>query len=486
MKRGWIVRVLSHDRVAAEADFEQQVQQLERGHAVVSAAHVLDTLEGGRPLPERAVLLAFHDEPGFSAVAWPILRRHGLAAALFVSAERLAGAARAPEDGLRVLARQGVALGLSALERRARGHAAWVDELRRALLDLERCEPGTPRLYACPDGRPGQEGVELLRAAGIELAITTLAGANDLRHADPLHLRSIPVDGAVPSRSGRGTAEPLTPEERGRARTLRARRRRLRFVVRPQDAILTAGVRPRPPLLVVLRALARRSSHYERLRNLADLATRPLPALERRLRRALLDPSRLPFRASGVELAGHGTAATVYRLLGVPGRLPLVLKVYRWTAGQPAAQLVQMTRRHRARHELLRGALGESVLPAHFLVLHGPLRALPVAACLQELVEGSTDLLAHSDAELLHLLASRPELRAGFIVFARRLLALRARGFFPDLLGAGNLVLAEPGARIRLLDYGLHDLRCRAPGRPDQALEASARRFESLLRALAP
>jgi hypothetical protein len=42
-------------------------------------------------------------------------------------------------------------------------------------------------------------------------------------------------------------------------------------------------------------------------------------------------------------------------------------------------------------------------------------------------------------------------------------------------------VLVEPGARIRLLDYGLFDLRSGSPGEPIEALRARVRRFETLL-----
>src|SRR6185503_5885820 len=117
--------------------------------------------------------------------------------------------------------------------------------------------------------------------------------------------------------------------------------------------------------------------------------------------RALLDTTRLPLALDGVELVGHGSAATVFRLHGGPGKTPRVLKVYRWTLGQDPARLLRMARRHRARYLELRRWLGDAVLPAHFLVLNGPLHALPVAACLQEWVGGSKDLFALSDEELL-------------------------------------------------------------------------------------
>src|SRR5262245_29082855 len=370
MAAGLSVRVLSYGRLDAAEPFERQMELCARSQAVVSAARVLDALEGGRPLPAQAALLLFHDEPSFAALAWPIVRRHALAAALLVDPSR-------SEPELRRLAAQGLVLGLAGREALRPGQAEHVRELRRALLDLARAEPGMPRLYAHPGARPDDQEVEGVRAAGFELAVSALPGTNDLERIDPLRLRSIRIDPALPPEAFRalaldstrhpGSTEPETAGERSSSRDLRARRLRLRFVARLQDALLTSGVRPRPPLLATLRALTRRSSNYERVRSLADLATRPAPALERGVRRALLDTTHLPLAVSGIELAGHGTAATVFRLLGEPEAARFVLKVYRGTIGQPRAELVRMARRHRARYDVLCRWLGESVLRAHFL-----------------------------------------------------------------------------------------------------------------------
>ena len=93
------------------------------------------------------------------------------------------------------------------------------------------------------------------------------------------------------------------------------------------------------------------------------------------------------------------------------------------------------------------------------------------------------DLLALPDVELLALLRARPELAADFADLARGALALAARGLFADLLGRGNLLLVEePGpARVRLIDYGLFDLRSSAPELPRAALREAERRLATLL-----
>src|SRR5687767_14465342 len=165
-------------------------------------------------------------------------------------------------------------------------------------------------------------------------------------------------------------------------------------MLRPLDALLTAGIVPRPAPSAALRALVRRrSSNYERLRHLARLTVGAVPPLERALRRALLDGTRLPVAGSGFELVGHGTAATVFRLTAPP-HAPQVLKVYRWTLGHPAHEQLRMVRRHRARYRRLRGWFGGRLLATHYLVLHGPLLGCSVAGCLQERVERATDLFA--------------------------------------------------------------------------------------------
>ena len=116
---------------ATPADFDRQMQLIGRHYDVVSAARVLDALHGGPRLPSRAVLITFDDAyVDFAEVAWPILRRHGFPATLFVPTAY-------PDD--------------PALE-------FWWDRLHRAIASTRREElVGTPlgRLDLQPDRRPG-------------------------------------------------------------------------------------------------------------------------------------------------------------------------------------------------------------------------------------------------------------------------------------------------------------------------------------------
>lgn len=70
---------------ATPAVFERQIEHLVTRYRVVSLNEVLEAQRGGSPLPRRATLLTFDDGyTDFAEIAWPILRRHGICATIFV------------------------------------------------------------------------------------------------------------------------------------------------------------------------------------------------------------------------------------------------------------------------------------------------------------------------------------------------------------------------------------------------------------------
>lgn len=80
-----VLRVLTYHRVDEPAPFVSHVEYLASSYRIVSPAQVVAALEGGAPLPRRAVLLTFDDGyRSFARVAWPALRARGLVATLFV------------------------------------------------------------------------------------------------------------------------------------------------------------------------------------------------------------------------------------------------------------------------------------------------------------------------------------------------------------------------------------------------------------------
>ena len=73
---------------AGPAEFDRQMQHLARNYRVVSAEEVVAAIRSDRALPGRAVLVTFDDAyRDFADTAWPIMRKYGLPATVFVSSD---------------------------------------------------------------------------------------------------------------------------------------------------------------------------------------------------------------------------------------------------------------------------------------------------------------------------------------------------------------------------------------------------------------
>lgn len=70
---------------ATPACFTQQMEHLARNYHVIGMPELLSAVEKGSALPKRAVLITFDDAyADFAEIAWPILKRLGLPATMFV------------------------------------------------------------------------------------------------------------------------------------------------------------------------------------------------------------------------------------------------------------------------------------------------------------------------------------------------------------------------------------------------------------------
>ena len=68
--------------------FQRQIRWLARHYIPVSLAHVVSALSGHSTLPDRAVLVTFDDGLKNNAVtAYPVLKRHGVPAAIFLTVD---------------------------------------------------------------------------------------------------------------------------------------------------------------------------------------------------------------------------------------------------------------------------------------------------------------------------------------------------------------------------------------------------------------
>jgi peptidoglycan/xylan/chitin deacetylase (PgdA/CDA1 family) len=236
---------------AAPAEFERQIAHVAARHRPLSLDELLAVRRGEAELPERAVLVTFDDGyRDFAENAWPVLRRHGVPATLFVPTaypgdrsrrfwwDRLHAAfskggqtpfrkasaevssmphdeamRRVDElvaelgevdpgdvvlswDELRSLADEGVALAAHTrthprLDRLPLDQA--VAEVRGSIEDLKRETGSAPAAFAYPEGGHADDVVRALADEGVEVAFTTERGVNDLRRPDWLRLRRINV-----------------------------------------------------------------------------------------------------------------------------------------------------------------------------------------------------------------------------------------------------------------------------------------------------
>lgn len=186
-----------------------------RGYRTIQLADLRAAFEhgaAGRVPPRRSVVITFDD--GYEdtyAHAWPILRRHGFSAAVFVVADAIGGdnrfdaahgEARAPmltAEQLRTLHRQGVEIGShtcshpDALTDLADG-ALW-DELTRSRSILESALGAPVRHFAYPHSRVDGRVEAAVERAGYELAC---AGVGT--RFDPFCLQRVePPPGGGPS-----------------------------------------------------------------------------------------------------------------------------------------------------------------------------------------------------------------------------------------------------------------------------------------------
>jgi peptidoglycan/xylan/chitin deacetylase (PgdA/CDA1 family)/SAM-dependent methyltransferase len=197
--------------LAAER-FEAQLDWLRSaGYRTVSLAVWRWALrERNGSLPGKVVVLTFDDGyVDFATTAWPLLRKYGFGATLFVVTDHVGGVAEwdrahgdpAPLlgwDELRRLAREGVEIGAHSASHPYLSRCSVrevVDEARRARGRLE-AELGRPvKVMAYPYGDEDGLTRRAMAAAGFELAVTTRPGWARLGD-DPMGLPRQEVRGA--------------------------------------------------------------------------------------------------------------------------------------------------------------------------------------------------------------------------------------------------------------------------------------------------
>ncbi len=183
-------------------DFEKQMDMLQNGgFNIISMQDVRDFYEKGKTLPENAVLITFDD--AFQSVlryAYPVLKKRGLQATLFVVRGWLAKTAKRfnPEKSVVMSEREvnemrdvftfaNHTTDLHNLEgEKSTFQTATTEEL---LADLKECAEfvDEPDVFAYPFGLYDEKYAVRLEQAGMKLAFTTKPGRNE-RETAPLEL----------------------------------------------------------------------------------------------------------------------------------------------------------------------------------------------------------------------------------------------------------------------------------------------------------
>jgi peptidoglycan/xylan/chitin deacetylase (PgdA/CDA1 family) len=167
------------------------------GYRGIRPSDWLRWTDAGEPLPRRPVLLTFDGESrALGDRVLPLVREHGLDAAVFVATACLGRAGSLAPGQVEQWARAGIEFG----SRGRRGDspyafegAALVDEVEGSAADLAKLLGRRPIGFAYPPGRPTEAVCERVRR-NFPLGFTRQQGFNRLCD-DPHQLHRIPMDG---------------------------------------------------------------------------------------------------------------------------------------------------------------------------------------------------------------------------------------------------------------------------------------------------
>jgi peptidoglycan/xylan/chitin deacetylase (PgdA/CDA1 family) len=196
--------ILGTKRGVTLAELEAQLELLvAKGLATISLAHWVATATMRLPLVQRVCHLSFTASPDFSVAAWPLLKKYGFSASLFVPADPGEGAASqatAPEISsheLEQLRSDGVEFGVAFLESiplTALDFETLAETLVRCRLGLERRLNQPVAALAYPFGQSDDLVGHVAGTCGFLCGLTQDGRAAQLGD-DPLLLPSFAVFG---------------------------------------------------------------------------------------------------------------------------------------------------------------------------------------------------------------------------------------------------------------------------------------------------
>jgi len=206
------------------AAFEAQMGWLARnGYTVIPFSRLDAFLEGREPLPPKSVVITIDD--GYRAtheVAFPILRKYGFPATLFLYTDFVG----APDALTWAQMREMIATGTFAVQPHSKSHsnlavrqadeneARYRERVRREIdvpVEAIRRELGTrTQVFAFPYGDVNDVVAAELRSRGIEMGVTVTPGGNAF-YAPPLMLRRTMIFGGDDLEAFRGKLVSAVP-----------------------------------------------------------------------------------------------------------------------------------------------------------------------------------------------------------------------------------------------------------------------------------
>lgn len=190
------------------SDFEAQLQYLrDENYALLSFAEVAEILRQKKPIPEKAVVLTIDD--GYASVydvAWPLLKKYGAKATLFIYTDFIGAGAALTWDELRDMR----ASGLIEVESHGKSHAS-LSQLpgdatekaykNRLAAELSASEASfmanlgsAPDYLSYPYGNSSRVIASVLKESGYSLAATVTRGRNS-SFVDPFLLHRTMIYG---------------------------------------------------------------------------------------------------------------------------------------------------------------------------------------------------------------------------------------------------------------------------------------------------
>ena len=182
--------------------FEKQMRYLRvNNYHTITPAELLDFLNFTRQIPKRSVLITIDD--GYRSVyevAYPILKRYGFVATLFVYTNYIGISSKALSwDDLRALKAAGFTVGShsvahSDLTRPTKGESDqdFLDRVTLEIVDskqiIDKALDQDTVAFAFPFGRSDEKSVAIVKAAKYKMAVTVERGTNPF-FSNPLDLR---------------------------------------------------------------------------------------------------------------------------------------------------------------------------------------------------------------------------------------------------------------------------------------------------------